>query len=309
MPVSVFYSQHVLPQKPSSIQLDIKKTSFKKVGTFLKVMEDDGLISLLQVKPGVYTLKSISRDHSSLQDVQPFVTDDSTGASSQKSWPPGYFGPPTIEDVRIVTGPTASFFAQFGFRPNTCITQSESRNAVNSYVREHGLLRQDDPNLVRLDDLLVKLCDPKLYTEAPESTLAQPVYLSRLDHILSSIMQPMPVAYRITFPTEGTTPVLWRKPGKLPSIELSTAKKNGKRLTRITNLSVFGIDPDAFAKHLQLTLACSAGRVEDPQFPNSDIIRAQGWHDAAISKMLVETYGIKKQFINGYVEDPKKKRK
>ncbi|KAF5398413.1 hypothetical protein PHET_08118, partial [Paragonimus heterotremus] len=80
--------------------------------------------------------------------------------------------------------------------------------------------------------------------------------------------------------------------------------------TRVANLPLFTIDSDAFAKRLQLTLACSAGRVDEPQYANMDVIQAQGSHEVAVSKILTETYAIPKRYIKGYVEEkPPKKRK
>ncbi|KAF8569944.1 hypothetical protein P879_01992 [Paragonimus westermani] len=312
MPVNVFYAQYVLTQKPESVDLDIKKTSYKKVGVFLSAMQNERLIELSEPKPGIFVLKSVLRDNLALLGMSPSPESDQPSvfkSSPSKIWPPGYFGPPHIEDVRIVTGPASALFSQAGYGPNTCISQSEARRLIDSYIHQRGIQRQDDPSLVLLDSLLMKVCDPKFYIEAPESSLSKPVYLIPLQKLHSLALQSLPVVYRIS-PAEGRgAPILWRK-NEAPYIQISTVTKNGRKLTRIANLPLFTIDSDAFAKQLQLMLACSAGRVDEPQYAKMDVIQAQGSHEVAVSKILTETYAIPKRYIKGYVESkpPKKKK-
>ncbi|TGZ70154.1 hypothetical protein CRM22_003349 [Opisthorchis felineus] len=308
MPVNVFYAQHLLAQKPPAIDLDIKKTSYKKVSVFLKAMQDQGLVSVTEPQPGILTLTSINHDHDALCNVKA-LNEPNNSVPSKKStndWPPGYHGPPHIEEVRIITGPSSALFNLSGYGPNACILQSEVRKVVDQYVRQRGLQRKDDPSLVQLDPLLMKFCNPNMYLEAAESTLANPVYLMRFQQLFSCTLQQLPLAYRIS-PPEGAGPsLLWRKK-QPPVIDLTVVMKNGKKLTRVSNLETFTIDPDAFAKRLQLTLACSAGRVEDPQHRDTITIQAQGSHEAAVSKILTETYGIHKRYIKGYMESTKPK--
>ncbi|VDP96234.1 unnamed protein product [Echinostoma caproni] len=74
-------------------------------------------------------------------------------------------------------------------------------------------------------------------------------------------------------------------------------------------MDLFRIDPDAFAKRIQLLLACSTTRVDDPQYPDSVVIQAQGTHIVALSTLLADTYGISKRMIRGFTDPPKKKSK
>ncbi|KAF5397343.1 hypothetical protein PHET_09315 [Paragonimus heterotremus] len=149
MPVNVFYAQYVLTQRPASVNLDIKKTPYKKVGVFLSAMQNERLIELGEPKPGIFVLKSILRDNLALLRMSCLPESDQPSvfkSSPSKIWPPGYFGPPHIEDVRIVTGPASALFSQAGYSPNTCISQSEARKVIDSYVRQCGIQRQDDPS-------------------------------------------------------------------------------------------------------------------------------------------------------------------
>ncbi|CAL8089505.1 unnamed protein product [Calicophoron daubneyi] len=304
MPVNVFYAQHVIAQKPPSIELDVKKTTYKKVGVFLRKMEDDGFITLEEAKPGVLFLKSVCRDHPNLCGVEPL--EDNSTSLPRRSWPDGYAGPPTLEDVKLIEGPAQVFFAKIGYRSGSCISQPEARKAVDDYVRINKLQCANDPRMVRLDAVLMKICDPKTFKEAPESTLANPIFLLSFQDIFAAALKGLRSVLRISFPGKSS-PIIWRK-NKPPAISLYTAVANGKHLTRVANVDAFGIDPDLFARRLQSLLACSAGRVDDPRYADTVVIQAQGTHLVAISSMLAESYGIPKRYIQGYTE-PKKKKK
>ncbi|TPP63441.1 Eukaryotic translation initiation factor 2D [Fasciola gigantica] len=311
MPVNVFYANHVLAHKPSSCDFDIKKTSYKKVGVFLKAMQDDGLLLLDEPKPGVLLIKALSRDHPEAENVQPLVNEpacvDETKSSSQ--WPDGYPGPPILEEVRVLSGASVmAIFKNFGYRPGDCISQREVHRHLIEYIHQRQLQRKDDPSMIQLNELLMAACDPNTFKEASESTLAKPVFLLNLAVIESTILKRLAVCHRLRFPNNRCPPVLWRKKST-PFIHLYSATKNGKNLTRVANLDTFRIDPEVFAKRIQLLLACSATQIDDPQYPESVVIQAQGTHLVAISKLLTDSYGIPKQMIRGYTEPPKKKKK
>ncbi|RTG90568.1 translation initiation factor 2D [Schistosoma bovis] len=61
--VNIFYSQYVLVHKSPSVDLDIRKTKFKKVGLFLKAMQDEGFVEVTEPKSGVLMLNHINKDH------------------------------------------------------------------------------------------------------------------------------------------------------------------------------------------------------------------------------------------------------
>ncbi|CAH8632198.1 unnamed protein product [Heterobilharzia americana] len=289
--VNIFYSQYVLVHKPPSVDLDIKKTKFKKVGAFLKTMQEEGFIEVAEPKPGVLILNRINKGHIELRDIN--VPPPKENSNVVCHWPDDYMGPPTIEDIRIIKGPVAALFSQFGHKPGECISQSEARQAIDNYVRIKKLQFTKDLSIVCLDKLLMDICDPKTFVESPESTIANPVF------------KKLTTAYRIRYPNLPT-PFIWNKK-EPPQIHLYTVTKAGKKLTRIAELEIFHINPDAFSKHLKTNLACSAGRTEDQQYPGKTVIQAQGVHLAAISKLLTESYGIPKRLIRGYTEPDKKK--
>ncbi|CAH8875717.1 unnamed protein product [Trichobilharzia szidati] len=301
--VNIFYSQFILVHKPPSVDLDIKKTKFKKVGVFLKAMQDEGFVEITEPKPGVLTLNKINKDHIELRGVH--IPAPATDPKVVCNWPDEYMGPPTIENIGIIKGSVAALFSQFGYKPGESISQSEARKSLDNYVRMHKLQSTEDPSMICLDQLLMKICDPKTFVESSASTIANPVFHISFRDFISQALKNLSPAYRISYP-DMSPPVIWNKK-EPPYIHLYTVTKAGKKLTRIADLEIFHINPDTFSKHLKTSLACSAGRTEDQQYPNKIVIQAQGVHLAAISKLLTESYGIPKRYIKGYTEPDKKK--
>ncbi|CAI2736420.1 unnamed protein product [Schistosoma spindalis] len=301
--VNIFYSQYVLVHKSPSVDLDIKKTKFKKVGLFLKAMQDEGFIEVTEPKSGVLMLNHINKDHIELRGVT--VPASITNPKVECHWPDDYMGPPQIEDIRIIKGPVTALFSQFGYKSGECISQSEARRTIDNYVRNNKLQLTTDPSLVHLDKLLTGICEPKTFIESPESTITNPIFHIRFGDLISQALKNLTNAYRIIYP-DMSTPVIWNKK-EPPHIHLYTVTKAGKKLTRIAELEDFHINPDSFSKQLKIHLACSAGKTDDQQYPGKIVIQAQGVHLAAISKLLTESYSIPKRFIKGYTEPDKKK--
>ncbi|KAK4474558.1 hypothetical protein MN116_001701 [Schistosoma mekongi] len=305
MQVNIFYSQHVLLHKPPYVDLDIKKTKFKKVGLFLKAMQDEGFIEVTEPKSGVLLLDHINKDHIELRGVtvSPSITDPKVECNN---WPEDYKGPPKIEDIRIIKGPVTALFSQFGYKSGECVSQSEARQIIDNYVRINKLQSTTDPSVVCLDKLLMSICEPKTFIESSESTIRNPIFHISFRDLISQTLKNLTTAYRITYP-DLSTPVIWNKK-EPPHIHLYTITKSGKKLTRIAELENYHINLDSFSKQLKIYLACSVGRItNDQQYPGKIVIQAQGVHLVTISKLLTESYAIPKRFIKGYTEPDKKK--
>ena len=59
--VSAFYSQHMLPARPEGSTLDMKKSSFKKVGALMLMMEREGAVKLKQKSAGIDNITAIDK--------------------------------------------------------------------------------------------------------------------------------------------------------------------------------------------------------------------------------------------------------
>jgi hypothetical protein len=72
MLVSTFMAQHVLPARPTGMQIDVKRTKYKKTSVFLNAMAEKGLIAVAETAKGVLSLTAVHRSHPDLLAFQPF---------------------------------------------------------------------------------------------------------------------------------------------------------------------------------------------------------------------------------------------
>nr|CDS23043.1 eukaryotic translation initiation factor 2d [Echinococcus granulosus] len=321
LPVNVFYAKHMKSDCPNGGKLDIKKTSYKKVGVFLEKMAAEGILSLETIDIGTTRLTAFQKDHPKLQELEQGLpelsklsgntcdSDISFVDSTDSRFAVGnfYFGPPALKEVRMITPRIAPFFASAGYRMGDGIEQSEICHIVGAYVDSNNLRSAGSRDLINVNDLLVWICDPNLLKESPESTLAEPRFQITFQDLITSITKGLKAAYRITYPPEsGLVPVITTD-NKSLKLNLYETRQSAKDVTRIAGLSNFGIDPKPFTRYIQTKLACSANLTEDPRYGNSVVVQAQGRHITALSKILTETFGLSKKWIEGYQESAKKK--
>ncbi|BHF68792.1 Eukaryotic translation initiation factor 2D [Sparganum proliferum] len=315
LPVNVFYAKHMKNSTPSGAQLDIKKTAYQKVGVFLEKMAAEGYITIEVEKPGIITLTSVCQSHPRLEEfVLASAAQSETVAAcsltkSNFCVEDYYFGPPIVEEVRIISSPVAPFFAATGLGKGDAVKQAEIHQLASAYVDSKGLRNPDNKSIIKVDGLLMKVCDPNLFTEAPNSTLGQPLLQITYQDLVTSLTRGLKVAYRLTFPSEsGLQPHLTAGNNR-PKLILRETKVNGKDVTRISNLETFGIDTKSFSRHLRTILACSVNVFDDATNRNSSTVQAQGAHAVRLSKLLTEKFGLPEGWIEGYQKPKKSKKK
>ncbi|VDK39338.1 unnamed protein product [Taenia asiatica] len=301
LPVNVFYAKHMKSDCPNGEKVDIRKTSYKKVGVFLEKMAAEGILTLETVDVGITWLTAFQKDHPKLKELEQALPElakssDITGGGGGSFFADAtnskfvvdnfYFGPPVLKEVRIITSRIAPFFASAGYRTGDGIEQSNICRIVGAYVDSNNLRSSGNGDLINVDDLLVRICEPNLLRESPESTLAEPHFQITFQDLITSLTKGLKAAYRITYPPEsGLVPVITTN-NKSPKLNLYEVRQSGKDVTRIAGLNTFGIDPKPFSRYIQTKLACSANLTEDPRYGNSTVVQAQGRHITALSKML-----------------------
>ncbi|KAL5970501.1 Eukaryotic translation initiation factor 2D [Taenia solium] len=284
LPVNVFYAKHM-----------------KSDCVFLEKMAAEGILTLETVDVGITWLTAFQKDHPKLQELEQALPEfakssDITGGGGGSFFADAtnskfivgnfYFGPPVLKEVRIITSRIAPFFASAGYRTGDGIEQSNICRIVGAYVDSNNLRSAGNGDLINVDGLLVRICEPNLLKESPESTLAKPHFQITFQDLITSLIKGLKAAYRITYPPEsGLVPVITTN-NKSPKLNLYEVRQNGKDVTRIAGLNTFGIDPKPFSRYIQTKLACSANLTEDPRYGNSTVVQAQGRHITALSKML-----------------------
>ncbi|VDN97015.1 unnamed protein product [Rodentolepis nana] len=299
--VNVFYAKHMKSECPKGANLDIRKTSFKKVNVFLEKMNDEGFITIETIPKDIVRISSFNKRHPKLMELFAHFTDfdkllidaeDQNNPTAKIQQPVSvkvgnfYFGPPTFEEQRIITSKIAPLLTSAGYRVGQGIAQSELCRIARSYVDTNNLSCSEDRNLITVDKMLMRVSDAHLFREALGSTLSDPKFQITFSDLIKSLTKGLKVAYKATYPPESGLSPLCLTSNTLPKIKLYEATQNGKHVTRIGGLTNFGIDMKAFSRHIQTKLACSANLIEDPRSGNEMVVQAQGNHCIALSKLL-----------------------
>lgn len=123
------------------------------------------------------------------------------------------------------------------------------------YVEKENLVKQTDKAKVVLD---VALCDA-LYKGAIKKGSAYPTEIHKRD-LGSTFLNRMQIHHRVARGNE----VVIRK-GAIRTIQIMTERRQGnKKMTRLSGLECFLMDPDSLASELQKKFACSTTTAELP---------------------------------------------
>jgi len=288
---SGFFRQYMVPA--SNSDLDLKKSSYKKLGKFLAKMQAEKIIVIKEPKKGVEVIDSVDFNHDRLTSfrtvkIEPkeSSTEGGSGASKKKT-------PPTVIELNLVTAAVVNFFKEFGVTKGKGLTSVEVRELVKEYVKREGLQNKEDPSVINLDPLLAEVVLVK-----GENT----VYTIRWDKVTSRITSKMTRGYSIDF-HDGRSPEAFK--GKLEPIEFLLASRSGnKKVTLIHNLDIYGIDLQEFAHKCQVGVAASTTVHEATNKkragggPVMEVL-VQGNQVAFASDLLLNHYQLPRKYLRG----------
>lgn len=111
--VSKFYKLYMLPACPQSKSFDMKKTSFKKLSTFLNHVKSLEMIKLDDVSKGVQRIAHVNMSHPKLREFVDMEPNEPENASSVEVQQDKY-SCPLIQEVYVVTAAVLPLMVQFG---------------------------------------------------------------------------------------------------------------------------------------------------------------------------------------------------
>lgn len=148
-----------------------------------------------------------------------------------------------------------SIFAATGADKGQLYTASEASDVAFRYVEQQNLVKPTNKSVVVLDAIL---CDA-LYKGAIKKGTSYPTEIHKKDLGSTFVgrMQPHHVVLR------GDDSVV--RKGALKEIQIMTERRQGnKKMTRLSGLETFLVDPEALASELQKKFACSTTTAELP---------------------------------------------
>jgi len=300
---SNFYRLHMVPACPSEIggPIDIKKSSYKKLGKFLSKMVDEKIITVKEQKKGVEVIATIDYNHEKVSMFRPVKIQ--APDSNKQDHDDNQFVPPTITELYLVTAQVSNFFSKCGMRKGDGLTSAEVRECVRDYVNKENLQHPTDSSIINLDPVIAEVVLVK-----GENL----VVTFRWDKLTSRITNKMTKGYSMEVKIGNTTKTVVQK-GKLEPIEMMLGTRSGnKKVTLIHNLDLYGIDMSEFAHKCQVGVAASTTIHEAPNkkraggHPVMEVL-VQGNQVAFASNLLINEYKLPRKYIRGTELAAKKK--
>jgi len=296
---SNFFRLHMVKNAPPEVNLDPKKSSFKKLSKFLASQEKTGIIKIKELQKGVESIMSVDLEHESIRRFR------SVKYNKEEEAPPAEdirpcdkeYAPPKITELRMVNANVTKFFGNFKVAKGHGMTGSEVRDYIVRYVRENNLQDATSKHLVKLDPILADVVLGKGENHVVEM---------RWDEITLRFQAKMSDGYSLQFP--GMPPSFHK--GKLEPVELTTATRSGnKKITLVYNLENYGIDPTEFAHKCQVGVAASTAVNPAVNRKTGAVeVMVQGNQVGFASKLLMDQYKIPRKYVKGTENASKKKK-
>ncbi|CAN7087629.1 unnamed protein product [Brassica oleracea var. botrytis] len=291
IPGSTLWANHVLPCRPPGITLDIKKSSHKKLSKWLQSKASAGMITVKEDKhKKEIVLISVNRRHPDYSSFKPEKKKSEISESSVASSTAQAQSDKMLEIIEVYKPSihNSAIFASLGEDKGKLYTASEASDVVFKYIEKENLVKPTNKSMVVLDPIL---CDA-LFKGAIKKGSAYPSEIHKKDVGSTFIgrMQPHQVVMR-----GGCEPVV-RKGGIKP-VQIMTERRQGnKKVTKVSGIETFLMDPDSFGSELQKKFACSTSVNELPGKKGYEVL-IQGGVIKDVARYMVEHYGVPKRYI------------
>ncbi|XP_074536619.1 eukaryotic translation initiation factor 2D [Halichoeres trimaculatus] len=293
---STFLRNHMFSCCPSGKQLDIKKSSYKKLSKFLQAMQQKhNLVRVKELTKGVESIVEVDWKNPELRSFS--VPEESDGeAATVQDGGEGEtpYHPPEITTLYSVPARLEPLFLDANKRKGAMLQPAEVRNIVTEYVKKNELVDENNKNFVTINPTL---CDCLL-----EKSEYQEVESLKWDDLFSRTLGRMQECYEVVFP--GLAPV--RKKGRIEPIDISVASRgSNKKVTLIKNLEVYGLDPGVVATALQHRVQASSVLQPVPGSKDKVLVQIQGNQIHQAGNLLLDHYQIPRKYIQGLEKAPK----
>ncbi|XP_034733374.1 eukaryotic translation initiation factor 2D [Etheostoma cragini] len=293
---STFLRNHMFACCPSGKQLDIKKSSYKKLSKFLQAMQKQhNLVRVKELAKGVESIVEVDWKNPELRSFKvPEETDvEATPVQDEGEGEPLYH-PPEITTLYSVSARLEPLFLDAKKRKGTILQPADVRHIVTEYVKTNDLVDVNNKNYVTLNPTL---CDCLL-----EKSEYHEVESLKWDDLFSRTLERMQECYQVVFP--GQAPI--KKKGHIEPIDISVASRgSNKKVTLIKNLEVYGLDPAVVATALQRRVQASSVLQPIPGSKDKVLVQIQGNQIHQVGNLLLDHYQIPRKYIQGLDKAPK----
>ncbi|XP_028036940.1 eukaryotic translation initiation factor 2D isoform X1 [Bombyx mandarina] len=273
---NLLYRNHLMALCPAERTLDVKKSSFKKMGKFLEAMEKEGLVRVCELEKGVDAVVQLSPSHPAVR-AHPPPRAPARPAPRAGPAPPA---PPRLREVQCVTAAVAPLFAPL--KKGTALTPADVRATLTGHVRSAGLAVPGQ-SAVRLDLTLATVLG------------RQPGEHLTWEELMSGVLKKMTPSTEIQF-ADGE---LRLSRSRLEPVTMQVVNRSGnKKVTLVSNLEAYGFNLLELSAVCQRGVAASCGVTRSPGAKH-DQLMLQGDQTHFVAKLLIEKYGLPKKFVEG----------
>ena len=274
--------------KPKNMQIDVKLSSYRKIGGFLKKMHKNGVISYTKVKGFDHDLiTEIHKSHSDFTDFEPIVREKAKEKAVEGSEEVSPY-PKVRYTWGLRPGKELRRFCEvvgLGRIEEVVMSKEDVQATLRDYISANHLEENvSSKKVLRLDPLFSSLFHAPIDSEIPKSTF------------FTGFMNKFIEVY-IKEDLSGVFPVEV-KVGQIPKVTLTLSRKiKGKKTTLIEGLEQYNVDAEEMLQSLQHMLATSGFvQVKNPE-PGSNLrkvdvqIMGVKYKDSVITR-LVDYYKI-----------------
>lgn len=293
---SNFYKVHMLPACPPGKSVDLKKSSYKKLGKFLDQVASEKIIVQKELSKGVISITSINHNHEAVLtflDLDAVVDETAQILPGHSRVGKCICGQVHAEQLYSVTPCVLPIFSLYANRLGDQLSTVSVKKVIGDYVSKKSLYEDSDESKVQCDDILAKAVLGVPPTE--------PLVLT-WDDLLKRVMARM-------LDTSALPPPRTPKEdkGKLTPIDIQTATRTGnKKVTLVSNLEIYGVDVGEFAKECQRGVAAST-TINPLQGRKGVQLQIQGNQVRFISQLLHDKYKVPIANMRGLDKAPKVK--
>jgi len=307
------YAKHMQPAKPGDVPLDAKKSSYKQVGKFFKVMVKQRLLTAKEHK-GELKITAVDRNHALLAGRTPSWpvgsaaggTQEGAASASGPAGGPASGGGAELEaelaavrrtappKVQALVGPThylEKLFAAQGVGKGELLTREEALERVlYAHLDAHSL--EESEGTVRIDEALRAAVFKVAGGGRKE---ADDLEEAPIDEVEAKFEERLQQWHRVD--VEGREPRV--KKGPLPHVVVATGRAAGHNKTTVHGLETYHIDPDALARYGRRLFNCTASVAELPGKQVHD--KEVTFHGHCVRELvehLTRVYMIPKEYID-----------
>ncbi|RHZ59364.1 hypothetical protein Glove_364g27 [Diversispora epigaea] len=287
---SQFYSEYILPSRPvGNENIDVKKSSYKQVIKFLKVMEKKGIIGL-KVRQGDTLLTKVNWESEELQTFRSHKSiEKAASAKLNETCMDENLDKIQIIEIYKPKGAIAEFFEKQGKIKENFYEFKEIRTIIFDYINLNKLMDKKNRRYIVLDENLREM----LVTKKAEVV---PVTLTRND-LVQYIMERMDEYHLVTFPKNEPE---FRK-GSPKCIQILEERRTYNKIaTIIRGFEEYGFSSNELSEPLKQLCASSVSVTQNqyssPKKPLYEIM-IQGPHTKHVINHLVNKKGFPEKYI------------